>query len=95
MAWRLAETKGFVTRNEFLNALYQHREDGGPLDLNTVSVFLMHIRASFSSFGIEIILKYKFGWCIKDEDREFLRELLVEEVQINVIDREIGSCTSR
>jgi len=83
IAWRLTEDR-WVSRLEFLNALYGNRFDGGPLCASkTMHVFITRLRKKLYEFQIVIHSWPSKGWMVKSHQIDDLLDVLANEINRN------------
>lgn len=83
IAWQLAEGR-FVSIEEIVAALYEHRADGGPLTADNCARGLLHkVRGKLAAHGVPIENKLRSGWRVAPLICETLRNLLADEIARN------------
>jgi len=84
IAWRLAEGRR-IPVDELIGALWGRCEDGGPLYAGKIVQLHMHrLRTVLLSFGIEIGVRYTYGYQVPDHQIAALRSVIADEIARNV-----------
>ena len=81
MAWRLLEPRT-ISIDEYIEALYADRDDGGPLDARgSICAQLLRVRNKLRPFGVTLVTQKYHGWYVPADQEPALRALLSVELQ--------------
>jgi hypothetical protein len=60
--WRARNRGGIMSREAFMAAAFCNDVDGGPLDINAISVRLIHIRQKLAACGFTVTKSTASPW---------------------------------